>query len=248
MQRVLVRFYAELNDFVVPERRGRDSEFQFYVTPAVKDLIEGCGVPHTEVDLVLVNGCSAGFDHRLRNGDRVSVYPVFEAIDIGPVGKVRPEPLRETRFVLDVHLGKLAGYLRMFGFDAAWSNDADDAELAARSKQERRILLTRDRGLLKRSLVTHGHFVRETEPRRQLADVVRRFDLAGQVRPLTRCLECNCELETLDRDEAGAAIPPKVRERYSRFQRCHGCGRMYWEGSHHDRMLTFIDAVLEEAG
>jgi uncharacterized protein len=246
MNSASIRFYAELNDFLPPERRAQAFEYRFYVSPSVKDVIESCGVPHTEVDLVLVNGSSVDFGYRVRHGDRVSVYPVFEAIDIGPVLKVRPAPLREPRFVLDTHLGKLAAYLRMLGFDAAWNRATDDAELARRSRQERRILLTRDRGLLMRSAVTHGCYVRETQPRVQLLEVLRRLDLARQVTPFTRCLRCNAELRVAGEDAVADRAPPTVIERHRQFQQCTGCGRLYWEGSHHRRMRQFIDSLLAQ--
>jgi hypothetical protein len=126
------RFYAELNDFLLPEMRGRDLNRRFDESGSVKDFIESFGVPHTEVDLVLVNGEPVGFSYRLRNGDAVSVYPVFESFDIASVSRVRAAPLRELRFTLDVHLGRLAAYLRMAGFDAEYANHASDAALAER--------------------------------------------------------------------------------------------------------------------
>ncbi len=246
MKQATVRFYAELNDFLPPERRARPVDYSFHTAPSVKDMIESCGVPHTEVDLVLVNGQPVDFGHRVNAGDRVSVYPMFEAIDIGPVTKVRPEPLREPRFVLDTHLGKLASYLRMCGFDAAWDRSAGDAELARISREQRRVLLTRDRGLLKRRLVTHGHFVRETDPRRQLIEILHRFDLARLVNPLSRCIECNARLRGVEPDAVRDRLPPRVRESQRRFQLCPGCGRVYWQGSHHARMLRFVASALEE--
>jgi uncharacterized protein with PIN domain len=162
-------------------------------------VIESLGVPHGEVDLILVNGESVDFSALLPDGARVSVYPVFEAIDIGPIARVRPEPLRETRFVLDVHLGRLAAYLRLLGFDASWRNDYGDAILVQLSGAERRILLTRDRELLKRSSVTHGYWIRETQPSKQLVEVVRRFDLFRSAAPFRRCLRCNHLLEEVDK-------------------------------------------------
>src|SRR5262249_31383318 len=156
MNRACFRFYAELNDFLPPGRRGVTFTYSFEGSPSIKDLIEALGVPHTEVDLILVNGESVDFAYRVREGDRISVYPVFESLDITPLLRVRPRPLRETRFVLDTHLGRLAAYLRLLGFDTLYRNDAGDDELARISSGEGRILLTRDRGLLKRSQVTHG--------------------------------------------------------------------------------------------
>lgn len=247
MNRASVRFYAELNDFLAPERRMCSSEYRFYTEPSVKDVIEGLGVPHTEVDLVVVNGRSVDFSCLVKDGDRVSVYPVFESIDITPVVKVRPEPLREPRFVLDTHLGRLASYLRMFGFDAVYRNDCDDAELARISSRQHRILLTRDRGLLKRSAVTHGHYVRETNVRRQLIAVLRRFDLFGSVKPFLRCLKCNGLPRQVDKASVSGRLPPKTRELHEDFQLCPGCDRVYWRGSHYHRMSQFMEQILNQA-
>ena len=165
MKRAHFRFYAELNDFLSKARRGAAFAHEFQGAPSVKDVVESLGVPHTEIDLILADGQSVEFSWILRDGARVSVYPVFESIDITPLTRVRPASLREVRFVLDVHLGRLARYLRMLGFDTRWRNDARDEELASVSAAEHRILLTRDSGLLKRRIVTHGYRVREIAPR-----------------------------------------------------------------------------------
>ncbi len=247
MKRATIRFYAELNDFLPEPERARTQEVRFHVEPSVKDVIESFGVPHTEVDLVLINGRSVDFSERVREGDRIAVYPMFESIDIRPVLKVRPEPLRDPRFVLDVHLGRLTAYLRMLGFDAVRPPGAADQELAGISSRERRVLLTRDRGLLKRSEVTHGYWLRETAPRRQLAEVVRRFDLAGLIRPFTRCLRCNVELEPADSEAVGQRVPERVRERHNEFRMCPACGSVYWKGSHYQRMSRLIEEACGAA-
>jgi uncharacterized protein with PIN domain len=243
-QKASLRFYAELNDFLPPERRGRSVEYSFYVSPSVKDAIESLGVPHTEVDLVLVNGASVDFTHLLKDGDRVSVYPVFESIDISPVLKVRPKPLREPRFVADGHLGRLAAYLRLLGFDTSYRKEASDDELARISREQHRILLTRDRGLLKRGAVTHGYYVRHTDPRLQLREVVDRFDLAGRAAPFSRCLRCNAPLAEAGEADLAGRLPSRVRELHDRFWTCPQCRRVYWEGSHHRRMRQLLTLVL----
>ncbi|MBI4875639.1 MAG: Mut7-C ubiquitin/RNAse domain-containing protein [Acidobacteria bacterium] len=248
MNRATFRFYAELNDFLPHERRARDIRYEFLVPGPVKDAIESLGVPHTEVELVLVNGESSDFARLLADGDRVSVYPVFEALDVGPLVRVRPAPLRQTRFILDGHLGRLARYLRMLGFDSAWERDPADEDLARRSVAERRILLTRDRGLLKRREVTHGCWVRETDPRRQLKEIVARFDLAGSLCPFTRCLRCNAPLRSAAKAEVESQLPPRTRECYHEFLRCTGCGGVYWSGPHHRRMQALVDEVGAGAG
>jgi uncharacterized protein with PIN domain len=242
------RFYAELNDFLPRSRRGTSFVHRFFGSPSVKDAIESLGVPHAEVDLILADGESVGFSFGLRDGVRVAVYPVFESIDVGPLTRVRPAPLRDLRFVLDGHLGRLARHLRMAGFDVLWRREAADEELASISAAERRVLLTRDRGLLKRSAVTHGYFVREVEPARQLAEVVRRFDLARAVAPFRRCLRCNDLLEPVPKEAVAERLPPRVRERHDDFRRCPACGRIYWAGTHHRRMTRLLEDVLTRRG
>jgi len=242
------RFYAELNDFLPPARRGVAFEHAFSGRPSVKDAIESFGVPHTEVDLVLIDGRSVDFTAPVSDGSRVSVFPVFEAIDVASIARVRPTPLRRTRFILDVHLGRLAVYLRMAGFDVSWCNDRGDEKLAQISRAERRILLTRDRDLLKRSEVTHGYWMREIHPSRQLAEVLRRFDLLGSLAPFTRCLRCNDLLREANPVEVAAVVPPKVRERHRDFRACPSCQRVYWRGTHHQRMAALIAEILRAAG
>ncbi len=240
MPRAWFRFYAELNDLLPPERRFTEFAYDFLDAGTVKDRIESFGVPHTEVDLVIVNGLSRGFDWRVEDGDRISVYPVFESLDIAGLTRLRPEPLREPRFVLDVHLGKLAAYLRMAGFDTLYRNCYSDEELASVSSGEHRILLTRDVGLLKRSEITHGCFVRETAPRRQLAEVVKRFDLGRLLRPFTRCMRCNHPLEPASKEEVAGVLPPRIAALHDEFRRCPQCGRVYWKGGHHRRMQAIV--------
>jgi uncharacterized protein with PIN domain len=211
-------------------------------------VVEALGVPHTEIDLILVNGASVDFAHTLQNGDRVSVYPVFEGLDIGSVIRLRPEPLRHPRFVLDIHLGRLAAYLRMLGFDALYRNDFEDDALAEISTGEGRILLTKDRGLLKRASITHGCYVRAIEPRKQILEVLRRFDLASLVAPFSRCMHCNGLLQVVSKQDILEQLPPEVRRRQDEFRRCDACGKAYWKGTHYQRMRVFIEMLLAHAG
>lgn len=243
-----IRFYAELNDHLPPEQRFQTLEKQFFVSPAVKDMIESFGVPHAEVELITVNGNSVDFYYPVRDEDRIAVYPVFEALDVTPELRIRREPLREPKFVLDVHLGRLAAYLRMLGFDTIYRSCAGDAELARISLDEKRILLTRDRGLLKRSAVTHGYWLRETDSRRQAGEIVRRFDLQRFVRPFTRCLACNGDIVPAEKESVREQVHERIWERSAEFQRCLKCGRVYWQGSHHAHMLDRITELMRTAG
>ena len=245
MKRAYFRFYAELNDFLPPWRRMVPFACSFETSGSVKDMIEALGVPHTEVDLILANGSSVDFSYAVQNGDYISIYPVFESIDIKPLLRVRPEPLREIRFVLDTHLGRLAGYLRMMGFDTLYRNDYQDEELVRISTNARRLLLTRDRGLLKRRAVTRGYFVRATEPRQQLAEVLRRFDLYRSIVPFARCLRCNGSLQAAEKQLIQDRLPPKTKQYFDEFRVCEACDRIYWKGSHYQRMQRLIERLLK---
>jgi len=242
-----LRFYEELNDFLPPRRRKRDIAYPLTRRASVKDVIESLGVPHTEVDLILVDGRSVGFDHIVGDGQRISVYPVFESLDISPVQRLRPKPLREPRFVCDANLGRLARYLRLLGFDTLYRNDFRDREVAELSARQRRILLTRDRRLLRRRILTHAYFVRAEDPREQAREVVRRFDLAARARPFTRCARCNGLLEDVDKEQILDRLEPKTRRYYDRFRRCRDCARLYWQGSHHDRAAALVRHLLSES-
>ena len=239
--RACFRFYAELNDRLPPSDRYRSLEKEFFVPASVKDIIESIGVPHTEVELVVVNGESSDFVRLVQNGDRVAAYPMLESIDITPELRIRPHALREPKFVLDVHLGKLGGYLRMLGFDAVYDNRAGDPELVRISAEQNRILLTRDRGVLKHSAVTHGYWLRETDSRRQTAEVLNRFDLARALRPFTRCMACNAPLRAASKAEVDGRVPPRIAEWCDEFRECVGCQRVYWQGSHYRRMRRWIE-------
>jgi len=240
------RFYEELNDFLAVGRRKRTFEYLFNGKPAVKDAIESLGVPHTEVDLILANGESVGFDYRLRDGDRIAVYPVFEALDISPIVRLRAQPLRRSRFVLDVHLGKLVRLLRMLGFDSLYRNDYSDREIITVSSKERRIILTRDHRLLFAKVVTRGYWIRLTEPESQCREVLERFDLRSQIKPFSRCLQCNGAIEPVEKSRIIDRLEPRTKRHFDTFFRCTQCGRLYWKGSHFDRMVQTLARLRRE--
>ena len=234
------RFYEELNDFLPAHLRKQPFPVEVDRSRSVKDAIESAGVPHTEVDLILVDGNPVGFDCVIHGGERIAVYPEFERLDIAPLQRLRERPLREPRFVADAHLGKLARHLRMAGFDCLWSNDYSDDEIVGYSVAQMRTILTRDKGILKRRIVTRGYFVRETDSEAQLAEVIRAFQLEGMLRPFTRCRECNVELNEVEKERVLELLPAGVRQLYDRFKLCSGCGRVYWEGTHYERMRRVL--------
>jgi uncharacterized protein with PIN domain len=244
MSFLTIRFYGSLNYFLPPHRRQIPFCQSFNGQPTVKELVESLEVPHTEVDLILIDGVSADFDQQLRGCERISVYPAFRSIDVSAVSRVRPEPLPEIRFVLDVHLGKLASYLRMAGFDTRYSNSAPDIELAECSASERRILLTFDRGLLKRKNVMYGYCVRSRAPAEQLKEVLDHFGLSDRLHPFSRCMRCNGVLEQVAKAEVFDRLPEKVREYAEDFTVCRGCGKIYWKGTHYERMNKIIEKAI----
>ena len=245
MQQAQFRFYAELNDLLSLRNRQRTLVYIFGVPSSLKDVIEAFGVPHTEVGFILANGEPAAFSRLLREGDSISAYPVFRSLDITPLALLQPRPEGEKRFVLDTHLGKLAAHLRMLGFDSLYRNDNPDEELVQISATEQRILLSKDRGLLRRSIVTCGYLVRAAQPREQLVEVCRRFDLNGSIAPFRRCIKCNTLLQVVPKDLISDRLQPETRKHYDEFRFCPWCNRPYWKGSHYRRMAGLIERMIK---
>lgn len=241
---VELRAYAELNDFLPFRSRFARLRRPVRAHQTVKDIVEAAGIPHTEVDLLLVNGQSVGFGHRPRPGDRLTVYPVFESLDIATLTRVRPRPLREPRLLVDVNLGGAARLLRLMGLDVRCEFAADDTELARISVDDHRILLTRDRGLLARRIVTHGLYVRAGMPFDQVVEVIDRLDLATRLAPLSRCLRCGAPLEEVDKTAVSGRLPLHIRRVHNAFRRCTGCDRVYWAGTHRDRLDDLVTRIL----
>lgn len=244
MHTAYFRFYEELNDFLPPEQRKLTLSYSFRGHPGIKDPIESLGVPHTEVELIIVDGESVGSDYQLRDGDRVAVYPMFESLDVSPLLRLRNAPLRRTAFVVDVNPGRLARNLRMCGFDTVYRNDYRDRDVAQIAVQERRIVLTRDRRLLHHKAIIHGYWVRATDPEKQLTEVLERLDLRNQLRPFRRCLDCNGAVESVDKDGVSDELKPLTRRYYDDFHRCRHCGKIYWEGSHYEHMTRRLESMF----
>ena len=235
------RFYEELNDFLPNKKKKILFPYPFEGNPAIKDAIEAIGVPHTEVDLILVNGNSVSFQYQLNDKDHVSVYPVFESFDISEISRLRNEPLRNPKFILDVHLGKLARYLRMAGFDTLYENNYSDSEIVRISIKEKRIILTRDVGILKFREIKHGYWMRSQNPVEQFGEVVRRFDLSIFFKPFHRCINCNGLIRKTTKKSVLNVLQPKTKEFYHEFYQCESCDKVYWKGSHFGKMQSFLD-------
>ena len=245
-----IRFYQELNDFIRKYPKKKPFNYTFRAKRSIKDLIESLGVPHTEVDLILVNHRAVNFDYIVRDRDRISVYPMFESFNISHLSPLRETPLRTPRFILDVHLGKLARLLRMLGFDTDYTNFRDDPELAELSKSERRILLTCDRRLLMRKIVDRGFIIRNSTPLLQAAEVLNRLDIWDRISLFARCINCNGVLYRVEESsdemtEVLNRVPHGVSCWCTSYVRCKKCRRIYWEGSHFDRMKDLIRSLYD---
>ena len=248
-EQVILRFYEELNDFLPDDLRKTDFNHELKKLRSVKDLIESIGVPHTEIDLIVVNEKSVDFNYPVQNGDHISVYPVFKSlpdkviIESSQLKKIQPQPPGNPRFVLDVHLGRLAAYLRMLGFDTLYHNDYDDPELADISASDHRILLTCDRQLLKRKQITHGYFVRSRQPQRQIPEILSRFDLYHKLQPFSRCMHCNGKTRLVNKKDIESRLLAKTKKYYNEFYQCESCGKIYWKGSHYLKMKDMINKI-----
>jgi uncharacterized protein with PIN domain len=240
-----IRFYEELNDFLPVSKRKQIFNHTCFGTPTIKDVIESLGVPHTEADLILANHEPVDFLFKPKDGDYISVYPVFESIDISSVNKLRRKPLRTSKFIADVHLGRLARYLRLMGFDTRYRNNLEDDEIIEISVAEKRIVLTRDLQLLKNKRVTHGYYVRSAKPSIQAGEVIQRFDLSRKISPFNRCIECNGRIEKIEKEKIKHLLQQRTRENFNDFYQCTNCMKIYWRGSHYKEMDRWIDKILE---
>ncbi len=242
---VTFRFYEELNFFLHTRNNKEPIICQFGHTTTVKDAIESLGVPHTEIDLILANGRQVNFNYIIKQNDFISVYPVFETLDISGVSPLHKNPLRNPKFILDVHLGKLTKYLRILGFDCKYDTNLTDHDIIFQAVDEKRIILTRDLGLLKNHLVTHGYFIRSQQPKEQTLEVIRRFQLDSLIKPFSRCTRCNTFIRAVPKELIIDRLEFRTKEYYDDFYQCSGCGWIYWKGSHYERMVMFINDIKQ---
>ncbi len=236
-------FAGSTADFF-PPARGSTLRYGFRGSPAVKDAIEALGVPHVEVDVILVNGASVGFDHPLRDGDQVCVYPFDVSPESGSIVHLQAPLSAPPTFVADVHLRRLARTLRLLGFDTRHGAELTDADIVGIARGESRVVLTRDRQLLKHRALDYGYWVRSTDPETQVREVVRRYALAPHARPFTRCSACNGHLRSVDKGAVCDRIPPRTALWIDEYWQCPGCGRLYWWGAHGARLQAVVESAL----
>lgn len=236
-------FHGALNFFLPRRQKNKTVHYEFDWNGSIKDMVEAIAPPHPEIELIVVNEYSVGWDYIVQDKDIVHAYPDYDSVDLASKIRLIPPYQGRAKFVLDTHLGKLAGYLRMMGFDTLYRNDYEDDKLAEVSQAENRILLTRDVGVLKRGIVTYGYFVRNTDPRKRILEISQRYGLAAHIEPFARCMKCNGIVAPADKSQIISEIPEDTASYYDEFQRCQSCEQIYWKGSHHQKMERLIDEV-----
>lgn len=244
MDKVKVNFYGSLNKLLPQKKRYKTIQEQLRDTRSIKDLIESMGIPHTEIGKILVNGRSTPLSFRLQGKEVLYIYPAFRDIE-DPSADITPPPMPK-RFILDVHLGTLAKYMRALGIDTLYENYYSDEEIVDISLSEGRTILTRDRGILKRRSVEYGYLIKSNRSREQLMEIFINFNLLSSVQPFSRCLRCNGLLEVVDKRSIAHELDPLTRKFYSDFFRCSSCKTLYWKGGHWERMSLFIDDFLTQ--
>ena len=244
MHKATFRFHDNINFFLPQKQRDAIIEHSFDWRASIKDMVESLGPPHSEIGLLVVDGLSVDFSYIVEPGVHIDVHSRFDAVDLANKIALRPPLTGCPRFVLDTHLGRLANYLRMMGFDTLYRNDYPDEELAQISSDEQRILLTRDVGLLKRSLVVYGYYVRATNPRQQIVEVMTRYALVDKAQPFHRCIKCNDVLHPVAKEDIIDQLPKTSAEYFEEYSQCQGCGKLYWKGSHYERMQGIIEQVI----
>jgi len=208
-------------------------------------MIEALGVPHTEIDLILVNGNSVDFNYILQDEDRVSVYPVFESLNITNVTRLRKLPLRRNKFVADINLGDIVKYMRVLGLDLYYHPLFSTREIIEISKRENRIILTKSRKLLKFKEVSHGIFIRPGTTTEQIRRIIDCLDIKDNINPFSRCLGCNTLLNIVPKEKILDRIPPKTKEFCDEYFQCPSCDKIYWKGTHFIHMKKVVRQILD---
>lgn len=244
MKELYFQFYGKLNKFLPDDQQKRPFHHTFKGRQSVKDRIETVGIPHTEVELILANNSPVDFSYLVESGDRLAVYPHFHQLDLPASYRLREPYSRKPEFVADVHLGKLAKYLRRFNFDTIYQNDLEDDEIIKIGVEDERIILTRDHGILMHKQVIYGQFIHYDDPRAQLYEVFNRYDLDKYYNGnKSRCTDCNSRLVEIDKQVIIDRLEPKTKKYFERFKICQECDKIYWEGSHYKRMEDLFEKI-----
>jgi uncharacterized protein len=243
---VRLNFHGDLAFFLGRKARVEIIERSLSEKTSVKDVVESSGVPHPEVDLILVDGRPVNFGYGLERDRDIDVYPVRFTCTYFEKDRLQIRCIK--RFVADGHLGKLTRNLRLLGFDVAYDRQAQDRQLLRVMESENRALLTRDRRLLMHAMVKAGYCPRSQNADEQTIEVIRRFDLFDSIAPFTRCLRCNAPLRKVAKADVIEKLEPLTEIYYEEFRCCTGCGQIYWAGSHFSKLQKRLDEIRANFG
>jgi len=210
---------------------------------SIKDIIEALHIPHTEIGSIVHQDAEISFFHIPEPGERLALFSFSPGTDVTMPTRLRPNPLQKTAFMVDINVGKLARLLRMCGIDTRYEPELNEADLAEQVVTNRRILLSRNRDLLQRKIITWGHLVRAEQPEEQLAEVITLYGLEEAIKPFSRCLECNALLQPVEKTAILHRLEPLTKKYYQTFRICSDCNQIYWRGSHHQRMDTLMQRM-----
>ena len=243
---VRLHVYGDLDFFFGSRTRRGEVERHLSEKTSVKDVIESSGIPHPEVDLILVNGNPVDFGYTVTVDAEIELYP--PRIQSSNFTDKRLQATAITEFIADGHLGKLVRDLRLLGIDVAYDAAAEDRQLVEIASRNNRALLTRDRRLLMHAAVQHGYYLRSQNPLEQTIEVLRRFDLGFILSPFSRCLRCNALLEPAEKEKVIGQLEPLTKIYYDKFRRCTGCAQVYWSGSHFTKLQKRLEQIRVKLG
>ena len=231
----------ELTTLLSRKNRGK-KEIDYPLTrrASIKDIIEALHIPHTEISSISQNDTEISFSHIPEAGERLLFHSFYPGTDVTRPTLLRPDPLPTTSFIVDINVGKLAKLLRMSGIDTLYDPQLQEKDIARLAAADRRILLSRNRDLLRRKCILWGHLVRAEQPEKQLAEVMTLFGLHDAIQPFSRCLQCNALLQPVEKSAILHRLEPLTRIYYQKFHVCPGCEQIFWQGSHHKRMEELI--------
>ena len=228
-------FHGSLNDFLSFSEQGEDIKYAFFGSPTIKDAIEAQGIPHTEIGLMYINGTQVAFDYKLQADDHAEVFPIHN-------------PFAEHthfQFVIDSHLGKLAMDLRVLGFDSLYEKNYTQEKIAHIAQHENRVVLTRNIGLLKNNRIRKGYWIRSQEPKIQVQEVINYFNLKDKILPFSRCRICNGLIKQVSKERVEDQLPKMTKAHFHEFYQCAECHKVYWKGSHYEKMVKFVEKLTK---
>ena len=240
---VYLTFHNDLQMLLKKSQAGKVVKYALKRRASLKDIIESQGVPHTEVAQILLGNKELGFAFIPVGGEDIDIFPFSEEISVFNSTLLRPQPMSSLKFMVDINVQKLARNLRIIGFDTSMVPDMRLIEIGKVATSEHRIVITRNRELLKCNTVVHGHLVRSEDHVIQLQEVVKLYKIKLHIKPFSRCIACNGDLMSVTKQDIIHRLEPLTRKYFNTFKRCSDCEKIYWQGSHYNQMLKMITEI-----